>query len=76
MFYNQVEKEKRERERERERESDLESSRKRKRVELEWVYMCGREKTRKKKCTDEIERKNNIKNKKWQLRNASTIFSQ
>ena len=32
--------------RERERESDLESSRKRKK---EWVYVCGGEKTRKKK---------------------------
>ena len=53
------------RERERERERDLESSRKRKK---EWVYVCGGEKTRKKKKKkkhmDEIERKNNIKNKK------------
>ena len=68
MFQNQVEKEKVERERERKRErgeSDLESSRKRKRRELEWVYVCGGEKTReKKKRMDEIERKNNIKNKK------------
>ena len=31
---------------------------------------------KKKKRMGEIERKNNIKNKKWQLRNASTIFSQ
>ena len=46
MFYNQVEKV---RERERERENDLESSRKRKRMELEWVHMCGGEKTRKNK---------------------------
>ena len=43
----------------------MESSRKRKRRELEWVYVCGGEKTReKKKRMDEIERKNNIKNKK------------
>ena len=59
------------RKRKKERDRDLESSRKRKRRELEWVYVCGGEKTRekkkekkKKKRMDEIERKNNIKNKK------------
>ena len=55
----------RERERERERERDVELRRKSKRRELEWVYVCGGEKTREKqKRMDEIERKNNIKNKK------------
>ena len=44
----------RERERERAEERDLESSRKRKRRELEWIYVCGGEKTREKK-----ERKRN-----------------
>ena len=37
--------------------------------------MCGGEKTRKKNVWMK-ERKNNIKNKKSQLRNAITIFSQ
>ena len=46
----------------------MESSTKRKRRKLAWVYVCGEEKTRErerdKKRMNEIERKNNIKNKK------------
>ena len=41
--------------------------------------MCGGEKKKKREKKvrmDKIERKNNIKNKRWQLRNATTIFSQ
>ena len=38
--------------------------------------MCGGEKTKKKKNVWMKERKNNIKNKKSQLRNVITIFSQ
>ena len=58
------------RKRKKERDRDLESSRKRKRRELEWVCVWWRKNKRKKKekkkkkRMDEIERKNNIKNKK------------
>ena len=47
-------------------------------------YVCGGEKTKRKKEKKKeeemddrwCEEKNNIKNKKWQLRNVTTIFSQ
>ena len=69
MFWNQVEKEKGKQKKERVGE------RKRER-EREWVYVCCGEKTRGKKKRNVWmkEGKNNIKNKKWQFKNATQYF--
>ena len=46
-------------------------------IEIGVGYMCGGEKTRGKKSINEIKKgKIILKNKKWQLRNVTTIFSQ
>ena len=69
MFWNQVEKEKENR-----KKRELEKERER---EREWVYVCCGEKTRGKKKKRNVwmkEGKNNIKNKKWQFKNATQYF--